>query len=660
MSVSDAHIQIASMVLKSRLTRPSTVDINIINPFRISLSCKLDQMTGRYIGCFDTREGGDICFYLAARYHPDSQIKFLFVYYMNQDHSEIQQWDIDALKPYLTYIDDDEDPIQISIVNVKSSAHPRLHLSVLIEVVDYTIGYKMINNFQKVRYIDTDTRDLSIGTMKDCCLNHCDGNASDESLVNFRLWANDTKISFEVLDYPRTRFSGDAALVKVDGHFTGILIDKEDNFVNHLLIHRNQYLDQESYAKVVGWINSCLGNHELDHYCTRILPNKNIRCDDQMVWHAWRLSYAFRPLVFSIMKYNELLYLAGQPMCIWQNYLTRKFTRHHKNSFVEIPVGMNDNSRALSASQMSMTFSSDGRHTCSICDYDSQSTQVIEEHVWQRDWNVWLDVSRERRAIRDSLIPPVHRIRPHSDFTQSYLKYMLCYKEALELVCDIWNRYAPTVVIYRPLMAMDRDVPNRKGARFIIYALVNPNEGEDFLIVADQVMKKWILISASNREYKNSEYFDVSRTTVTNFEELWGFKHEAIPITSSFHSNCPRVHLLMSLYVMSRLFRYSVGLPQKIIYGEWEFRKYASNICTELQIVNTQYNIDNNLVDESGLLLEGAYESLPSPLTYELSVAAKDQCMFCKKRGFNNLGSHMSMRHGQKAQYANRKRSELN
>lgn len=254
---------------------------------------------------------------------------------------------------------------------------------------------------------------------------------------------------------------------------------------------------------------------------------------------------------------------------------------------------------------------------------------------------VWLDVSKNRRAIRDSIIPPVHIIKPYMDLTQSYLKYLPCYKEALELAGEIWNRYAPTVVFFQPLITSDRDVPGRRGARFLIYAMENPNEGEDIIIVADRVFKKWILISASNREYRDSDYFDFSWSTVRDFRELHGFEGEAILITSSFHTRYPRVHLLMSLYVISRLFRYGTELPKKIIYGEWELCKYASNICAELQIVNAQHNIDNYLVDASGALLD-----LPSSLGYELSVVPKDQCMFCKKRAFNNLGRHLSMQHG--------------
>lgn len=660
LSVTDAQIEVASLVLASRLTRPSTMDINIINPFRITpQTCILEQLTGRFIGCFETRNKGDVCFYLVARHYPDSQIRFLFVYYMNQDHKEIQQWDIDMLKPYLRNIDSEVNPLQIGIINVKCSDDPWTHLSVLIEVIDFTIGYKMINNFQKLRYIDTDTRNLTVGPNKNCSLDHCEG-VSGISIENFSDWARNNDIIFKVVGYPREKFSGDATLVRINEHLVSILVDHASNTVNHLLTHRNQYSDLESYAKIVAWINQSLGNTQLRHICTRIIPNTYIRCDDRLVWEAWRLSHAFRPHVFSIIKYNELLYLAGQPVDFWEDYVHRKYIGPREYSFIELktPADSDDNNIGQSASQMSIMFRSDGRHTCEVCDYDSQSTQVMEQHVWQQEWNVWLDVSKERRSIRDSLIPPVHRIRPHSDFTQTYLKYMICYKEALETACTIWNRYAPTVLNYQPLTILDRSVPLQRGARFIIIALQNPNELHDFLIIADKIQKRWVLISPDNLEHRNKDHFEVSRSTIRMFDELSNYTYEAIPITSSFHREYPRVHLLMSLYVVSRLFRYSLELPKKIIYGESEFRKYASNICAELQIMNAQYNIDNNLVDESGRLLEGAYESLPSPLNYQLSVVPKDQCMYCKKRGFGNLGSHMSMRHGQKAQFANRKRLE--
>lgn len=341
------------------------------------------------------------------------------------------------------------------------------------------------------------------------------------------------------------------------------------------------------------------------------------------------------------------------------DYLSRGYLREEVESFrFHAPETRSKTVSAPKSSQTRLRLNKDGRFDNLDDDYDSQRTTIVAVNVWKTDLEILNDVSRERRSIKDSIIPPIHDMFPHSDYTQSYIKHFPTYKEALKLIVLIWNRYAPTVLFYDPLIAEDRMVQNRKGMRFLVYALESIFDGEDFLVIADQVKRKWIVISPSNRAVTDKFHYEVFERSLRSFDELQGFTGEAILMTSSFHAQYTRLHLAMSLYVISRLFKYSVDLPQKVIYGEWELRRYAHNICAELQFINTQYNIDNNLVDDNGFLKEGAKESLPSPLVYEVSVVPKDQCMFCKKRYFNNLGKHLSMKHGQKAQFANRKRQE--
>lgn len=657
LSVNISHLEFASLILRSRLTRPLTIDVNILSPAIVNPQCDFFNLFGRLIGCFGLRSDTDVCFYLAMRYDPESKyIRCIYVFYMNHNYDRIQQSEVDVLKQYIPYIDEGEDRIKVGIINIKSSAHPSTHLSVLIEVIDHFIGQDLIN-FEKVRYIDTDTRNLAIGPTRNCNLQHCDGFPSQENIERFEDAAKYHDLSFGYRDSECKRSQVDVIMFRTNGHLIDIIVNKDNGCVNHLLLHRNQYLDENHYASVKNLINEWSEDNSLAHCCTRILPERFIRCDSDEALTALKLALTFRPHVLSIIRNNELQFLMGNDA----DHLSRGWLREEVGSFrfYKPATGSDSDNRAI-GSQTRLRLNKNGRFE-DVDDYlDSQRTIIVAANVWKNDLEILNDVSRERRRIKDSIVPPVHNMFPHSDYTQSYIKHFPTYKEALELIVEIWNRYAPTALFFDPTIAEDRRIRHRAGKRFLVYALQNINEGEDFLLVADQVERRWIMMSASNREARDRLHYEVSECSIRQFNELKGFTGEAILITSSFHAQYTKLHLVMSLYVISRLFKYSVELPKKVIYGEWELRKYAHNICAELQLVNAQYNIDNNLVDECGFLKEGAKESLPSPLAYEVSVVPKDQCMFCKKRYFNNLGKHLSMKHGQKAQYANRKRLESN
>lgn len=128
---------------------------------------------------------------------------------------------------------------------------------------------------------------------------------------------------------------------------------------------------------------------------------------------------------------------------------------------------------------------------------------------------------------------------------------------------------------------------------------------------------------------------------------LKDYEGQAIMLTSHFHPTFPMIHLLMAMYNMMRLFCYASVLPRKIIYPEVEFRDFCTQLINEQRTMNLKTNFDRNLVYENGFLKPGALASPPSsPVQFERSVVPSDQCCFCKRRGFKNLVTHMTMAHG--------------
>lgn len=648
MSVSSYQIELASIILRSRLTRPSTIDVVILDPKTADSSLNLSNLYGTFIGCFYIRPDQDICFILGARLHPEAKIDHIFVYYMNREYEEIQSSELELLRPFLAKNEVNRLQLRFCVINIKCSADPHKHLSVLIEAIDSTIGFELMNNSQSVQYIEAEVCDLSIGSTSDCRLDHCNGIPRDEMVLHLNKLAGQFRKSFRYEYHGSISCLSDLTLLRFKDHCVGLLYDKEERFVNHLLVHPNQYLDEEAFRTVKESFNRVCGM-EVNHLCTRIVPPAFIRCDSEYVFDCWQLAVRFQPQVLTLIKSNELRLLLNKFEYPGDQECTRRTSARFRR------YNPTEESGRRPTSQLMIDLRGEKALHRGL---DSQATEVINITDWKSYLSTWHDVSATRRRIRDSLIPPVHKIEPYTDLRQSYLKDMPSFRSAIDLIGSIWDKYASTVVFFRPSTWLDRNLEGKEGTRFIIYVLEHNYDSSDLIVVADRQYRRWILMSPNNRECNDSLELDMSSAAFKNFVELEGFEGDPIRISSFFHKEYSRIHLLMSLYVISRLFRYSIELPMTVFYGESEFRNYASNICAELQYVNAEFNVNNGLIDEDGNLIEGAKESLPSPVMYTPIVTTKDKCMFCLRRKLSNLGSHMSMEHGCKAKYANRKRFE--
>lgn len=658
LSITENHLSMASKILMSRLTRPSAIDTIIVAAHLINPSYKLENYCNRFIGCFDLRPDNNVCFYLAARYHPDERITHLFVYYLNCDYDRIQEAEIEALKPYLPNIGDSDSDLKVGIIIVRCTSHPSTYLSTLIEAIDFTIGPQLISNFVPLQIINTDVRDLAIGPHNDIVTN-CDGILSAEAVSKFQMIAEDHKVELSIDDESARLSNPEVILLRTNGHLMGIICSEEAKLANYILMHKNQFENIEHYARIKRLISNWM-NMPLHHCCSRFFGNNTLNCSDKLVQYSLFMALEFRPHVLTVIRENELRYLFEGKNVLAQN--TPNFERIVPNSSCNIDNRSRSVTPALeSASQIQLIFNSQRHYPQALIgSFDSQGTEIVEPYDWKNDILTWREVSKERRRIKDSIVPPVHIIEPFTDFTQSYLVFMPCYNNAVRLMGQIWDRYAKTVVFPKIIASADKGEISKEGAHFLIYP-VEDLSGAECLLIVDEVKSEWIFLKPGNEEHKDATYFaEVTRKYLMSlFNELESYQYRAVPITSTFHRGYSKVHLLMSLYVISRLFQYSVSLPQKVIYGEWELRRYASNICAELQYNNSEYNMENNLIDDRGRLKEGAKESYPSPLVCDTCVVPKDQCMFCKKRGFKNLGRHLSMKHGGQAHFANTSRLEF-
>lgn len=651
------HIHIITNLLKYRLARPTTIDIAVLGIHQCP-KLKFDEVYNRFIGFFVPRGSSNPAFILVGREDPDGPLTHVFAYYINEDYQEIQESEISLLKSHIPYTDAKDSSLKFGLILARSSSHPSTYLSTLMEVVDYTLSTRLIDNFVSLQLIDTDSRDLALGSIPQKTLTYCKGHLEADEKLQFISIARRADLPLELYPSDIQPRNPEVVLVKTEGHFVGNIFSHETRVITHILVHPNQFQDNRHYARVRDLTQNWHTVNIEDFNCTRVYPNEGIKCTGSGAQVVLEAALHFRPHVLTVVQDSDFNAILNFPRPFTPEMPDRVPTfRRVEVSTRASQIGAISSQQSGSERTIKLCFDRASGRPAVLANYDSQATEIMPSSEIHSEMVFWKEVSSKRQRTKDSVVPPTHNILPYSDRNGIYLKILPSYTAALRFLSRIWSNYAPTLVVTTDDDPDDRVATRPEQARFILCQRIS-SEDSDCLVVVDREIKEWIFFQPGNALHKNSTRFDaLDRPQIEEaFSMLKGYNCRVIPITSAFHVSYPRVHLLMSVYVMARLFRYSVALPQKVIYGEWEFRKYASNICNELQISNSEYNIKNRLVDEQGYLKSGAKVSYPCALLPETCVVPKDQCMFCKRRGFQNLGRHLSMQHGGQAMQANKSR----
>lgn len=655
-NISGKHLAIASRILTARLCRPLSLDAIILERHLIDANAKLDNYCHRFVGCFDQREDGAPCFYLIARSNPDSEVSHVFVYYLNRDYMVIQDTDIEVLRKFIPGLGTRTCEVEVGIIQVKCTLASARHLGALITAIDYSLNSKLLESHIPCRLITyRDDKLFFVGVRVGSELPYCNGELTSDSLSKYKTLVDSYSIPFELLTRGSSIDRSSVGVIRSRGHLINLIYCKEARIANYILAHDNQLESTSHYDELQEIASRWISDEITSHCYTRLISNEGLRCDGAIVLETIDLALEFMPNTLTVLYKEDISYLEARYPGSWQYHdglRTVAPPRRASHDYV-------NPSRVSIEEDTLLTFRSGCKRPEVVrSSIDSQATTIITDRADIRaELSFLREVANERKRVRDSIIPPVHKVEPFDDLTQSYLKFLPSFNQAIEFIGQTWNRYAKTVASRRIRTFLDKPVLPEE-VRFVIYPVDNIRDSEPCLLIVDHQNYEWIYISADNLDHSNPDIFrDVTNHhLMSSFPELSQYKGRAVPITSVFHKEYIKVHLLMSIYVISRLFEYHVGLPSKIVYAEWEFRKYSSNICVELQLINMEYNLEHNLIDEDGHLKEGAKKSFPSPIMYEPAVVPKDLCMFCKRRGWGNLGRHISCAHGGQAKAANKAR----
>jgi len=287
--------------------------------------------------------------------------------------------------------------------------------------------------------------------------------------------------------------------------------------------------------------------------------------------------------------------------------------------------------------------------------YASQETILMSEGKIEEE----LQFVKGQLVVRQGLdlpVPYVPEVRP-SNSPNSILVDRGFFEEEVERICSLWLAYA---VVQRSLVVDLKDLPGvmplppsfDRVCRFFI--ITARDEDEYAFAILDLEQREYGILCTANRKDREEEVMCLARRFLVEntFPELETWKGHLIIPPTFFHPELEYPHLLMSLFYIGKYFHYAVRLPHKVLYQERDFREYCHDVVLKLNIANYERNkLMGSLI--GGDLRDDGFAMPSLTVHYDRAVVATDQCPFCKRRYFRNLGRHMVMAHGGQAKRAN-------
>lgn len=663
----DLSLRLATRILAHRLTRPTTIGVNILDHDTGS-DYSINENDGRFVGLFTIRPNGAPCFVLFARADLAGPINYMFVFYIRTNYKTVQTSEKVHYKKTLPGLFDKPPTIKSSVINIASQAPRTCDLFLLMQAVDFSIHPDLINHFRPHQVLDVHKGSSLV------CLNpligcpDCDIRHEDQEAK--QLWSDMKTLKFKVLRYDRIGLPDkipldyDVAVFQHKSHLIYVIHYIPVKTLMILLPHSNQFATEVDCTDFINSIRDRMVPYKPKYIgATRFYGDPGSFCSSSSTVKACMLALISGSNLMTIIKQSDVdAVISNQDLAAASSSLHQARGESQSvdmpdEDIIESPVSSQETVIYSQDSESSTIFirvdGSDGDPE--IISVGGTPVSSQETVIYSSEWlerEMWINSKRPAmQAIFKLGIPHITRYPyPQTDMTGRILNSSQYYYFELGHIADLWQAFT-SVDISPPLQLDDLAQDNFMSysrSRFHIYPLIDGTL--NYLVIVDTAHKEWILVDPSNEAYKNGEKFSlVDEAIRASSPALNAMQSRAIMITSHYHSDYPRIHLLMTVHHIGRLFKYAIKLPQKVIYAERDFRAYCFLICHFLQIANHEYNYSKGLVKSNGYLKYGALRSITSPVCYQRAVIPSDQCPFCKTRGHTPssiLGRHIAMKHG--------------
>lgn len=666
--ITASSLILATEVLRYRLINPSAIGTVILAPDKIA-TVNIDDCYGRFIGGFVKRSDSEPCFVLFARSDLNDSIRFLFVFYLNHRYTRIQPSELKLLKNH------DVKDLWQSVINIHSSLPKTCNLSVLLQTVELYIHPNLMTDFEL-------HQDIKVGKVSSLvCFNSsiespkCDLSKPCSNTDKICSFMKD--LNLKVVNYKGGKIANDFHILVVPyrRHLVYVINYIDARSMMIFLPHSNQFRCNEEADGFLSELKSKLSPYKPKYFgATRYYGNFDTHCNSREILKACVFCIVFGNNLMTVVKQSDIesvfsddkidgavaetnrVLAESRPDELHEEYVNvtddfeQNISSHLENNddlkVTNIELDGDDGFAEV------LSVKPKGNSSQSV--KSSQETIIMTNEQLRTEFRQFINYD----SYLDSIFPHTAEVEPRTDMEGKILNDRKMYPNALDVVCELWHRYT-TVQLLRyfdscefqsefVLEATDDD------KRFVVIPIYNFNE---IIIIIDKLRKEWVYLSPDNEAAKNHEVFkEIESIALEACKGLHGMKSWPIVITSHFHREYPRVHLIMSMFYIVKYFRYCSQLPKKVIYGEKAFRWYCYDVCMRLQLANDEYNEKNNLIKSNGKLKPDAYRNILIPIMPERSVVPLDQCPYCLKRGFSRIDQHIALKHGGQSEVKNKLR----
>lgn len=667
--INDTSLKFATLLLRHRLIRPNHIDINVIEPN--SSNKQLSNLDGRFIGYFNIRPNREPCFILFGRSIPFKDIDHLFVFYMRTNYKSVQASEKSLFNTTMPGLNANPPTIATSAINIISKAPKTCDLSILIQTLEFTIAPALFNDLVASQIVLAHKGSSLVCFNANIPFPKCKLEVVKEA--NHDIWDLIDLMDLKV--YILTRLPDniseifDILIIKYQNHFVYVLHYKPIKTLMILLPHNSLFKTRTDAESFVNTLEKLILPYKVRYIgATRFYGTANTCCDDRIVLKACLLALKAESNPLVTIKLNDIEAIMPDSRIISMTEALKKSNEPNKPD-----DKLNDDELSdLTSCHDTLTHTYDVTEPVIITDVrfdgtdgeeetlsiintaiSSQSTIIMSNNQIENELSLY-KMKPFVRNMLDNNIPPCSEVKPKNDISAMVLNSTEFYIDALRDILELWNPYGMTKL----LSLMNLKFSNGKvslnidtHSRFIVIPFI---DGQlKMIIIVDSFTREFVYINPDNNETHDLARFTrLDEVIRNNCTELKDYQSRPLMITSNFHKRFPLVHLLMSVFHIGKLFKYTVTLPVKVIYGEREFRSYCHLICLQLQLANHEYNLINGLIKANGHMKPNAFRSISSPIQYERSIVPFDQCAYCKRRGFSNLSRHISMEHGNQASYA--------
>lgn len=651
MDTLSGHLLIASKILSSRLQRPHQIGVSILEP-DVSSSTISKNHFGHSIGYFSIAIDKVPCFLL---FHRDStritgRISSIRVVFVNHEYTKIPEKILSEITRFgLGEVDDNT---RRSIL-ILSSKEPLInHLSIMIEILETAFhpDYLEDSSPRKVWVIEVPSKNrFYTHRDKTIELASCEERGNEPEEVGRYILALRSR-GFKFLYYDIRKPATiprdfDVLQVRVENHFVYAVNYPASNIIYFLFPHNPFSVSNQQ--KILSQLAPRFPGCRCHTTNTYGFPE---RCNSVDMLKASILMLIFQPHGLISIKFKDIESMSSQ----LETFITSTDVRkdHPESS----QAGSQTSTISLKVDYvLDWHFGLSkipGRHlrptTLSRFNYESV----------MNTGSALTEVRKRFDAIPKDEVPSIPT-GSYNGSSESILQDTNIFSRAFASVTETWKRYVDVRIVNSLRLSQlsriaDLDVTM---ARFTVLPIVDMTAKTYLMLVFDNMKLEFLFFNAEFNAEKTKSLFDLVTGVIdTHLPDYCG---QIVKLTSYYHKKYPLIHLLFGLYTMGNLFKYAVMFPKRIIYSEYHFRLYCFLFLYEKQLSNHEYNATRYLLNDDGSLKSGARFIFINQVNYERIVVPTDTCMFCRKRGFDNLGRHMSMRHGGQAQIASHSRLQL-